>query len=107
MPSDFVHLHVHTEYSLLDGQSRIDDLVQRAGELEMPAIGISDHGMMFGVIDFFRAAQSAGIKPVIGMEAYLAPRKMSDKDSNLDKRPYHMLLWAQNMNGYLNMMKMA
>ncbi len=107
MPSDFVHLHVHTEYSLLDGQSRIDDLVQRASELEMPAIGISDHGVMFGVIDFFRAAQSAGIKPVIGMEAYLAPRKMTDKESNLDKRPYHMLLWAQNMTGYLNLMKMA
>lgn len=107
MPSEFVHLHVHTEFSLLDGQSRVKTLVQRAQELEMPAVGITDHGVMFGVIDFYRAATSAGIKPVIGMEAYLAPRRMIDKDSNFDKRPFHMLLLAKNMTGYKNLIKMA
>ena len=107
MPSDFVHLHVHTEYSLLDGQSRIKDLMKYANELDMPAVGLSDHGVMFGAIDFFRAAKKADITPVVGMEAYLAPRKMTDKDAVLDKRPFHMLLWAQNMTGYRNLMKMA
>jgi DNA polymerase-3 subunit alpha len=107
MPSDFVHLHVHTEYSLLDGQSRIDKLVERAKQLEMPAVGISDHGVMFGVIDFYRKAKSAGINPVVGMEAYLAPRSRFDKDPQLDKRPYHLLLWAKNKTGYKNLLKIA
>jgi len=107
MSSDFVHLHVHTEYSLLDGQSRIKDLVARAQELDMPAVGITDHGVMFGVIDFFRACVDAQVKPVIGMEAYLAPRTRFDKDANIDKRPYHLLLWAKNMSGYRNLMKLA
>jgi DNA polymerase-3 subunit alpha len=107
MPSEFVHLHVHTEYSLLDGQSRIEDLMKRANELEMPAVGISDHGVMFGVIDFYREAKKAGIKPVLGMEAYLAPRHRTDKDSVLDKKPYHMLLFAKNNVGYKNLMKLA
>ena len=107
MSSDFVHLHVHTEFSLLDGQSQIKDLVSRAAELEMPAVGITDHGVMFGVIDFYRAAKNAGLKPVIGMEAYLAPRKLTDKDAKLDKRPYHMLLLAKNQEGYQNLMQLA
>ncbi len=107
MPSDFVHLHVHTEFSLLDGQSKISKLMARAQELDMPAVGISDHGVMFGVIDFYRKAKEAGIKPVIGMEAYLAPRKMSDRDPQLDKRPYHLLLFAQNDIGYKNLIKLA
>ncbi len=107
MPSEYVHLHVHTEFSLLDGQSRIKDLIARAEELEMPAVGISDHGVMFGVIDFFRAAKDTSVKPVIGMEAYLAPRRMTDKEAARDKRPYHLLLFAQNMTGYRNLMKMA
>ena len=75
MTSDFVHLHVHSEFSLLDGQSRIKDLVARAKELEMPALGITDHGVMFGVLDFYRACRDAGIKPVVGMEGYLARRR--------------------------------
>ena len=107
MPSEFVHLHVHTEFSLLDGQSRIKTLMQRAQALDMPAVGISDHGVMFGVIDFYRAAKAANIKPVIGMEAYLSPRGRKDKDPNLDKRPFHMLLFAQNDVGYQNLMKLA
>jgi len=107
MTSDFVHLHVHTEFSLLDGQSQIKSLVKRAKELEMDALGITDHGVMFGVIDFYRACMDADITPVVGMEAYLAPRKMTDKDPRLDKRPYHMLLLAKNMTGYQNLLKMA
>lgn len=107
MSSEFVHLHVHTEYSLLDGQSRVSDLVDRALELEMPAVGISDHGVMFGVIDFYRKAKSENITPVIGMEAYLAPRTRFDKEAALDKRPFHMLLFAQNNTGYRNLMKLA
>ena len=107
MTSEFVHLHVHTEYSLLDGQSRIGGLIDRAKELDMPAVGISDHGVMFGVIDFYRAATEAEVKPVIGMEAYLAPRTRFDKDAQLDKRPFHLLLFARNNTGYRNLMKLA
>jgi DNA polymerase III subunit alpha len=107
MTSDFVHLHVHTEFSLLDGQSKIKSLVKRAQELEMSALGITDHGVMFGTIDFYKACIGADITPVVGMEAYLAPRGMTDKDPRLDKRPYHMLLLAKNMTGYQNLLKMA
>ena len=105
--SDFVHLHVHTEFSLLDGQSKIKSLVARAQELGMPALGITDHGVMFGVMDFYRACVDAGIKPVVGMEGYLAPRGMQDRDPRLDRSPYHMLLLAKNMTGYQNLLKMA
>ena len=107
MTSDFVHLHVHTEFSLLDGQSRIKSLVDRAKALDMPALGITDHGVMFGAMDFYRACVEAGITPVVGMEAYLAPRGMQDRDPRLDRRPYHMLLLAKNMVGYQNLLKMA
>ncbi len=107
MTSDFVHLHVHSEFSLLDGQSRIKDLVSRAKELEMPALGITDHGVLFGVQDFYHACIDAGIRPVIGMEGYLAQRRMSDRDPHLDRSPYHMLLLAKNMTGYQNLLKMA
>ncbi|MBZ0281473.1 MAG: DNA polymerase III subunit alpha [Anaerolineae bacterium] len=105
--SNFVHLHVHTEFSLLDGLSRIEKLVGRAKELNMPAVAITDHGTMFGVIDFYRACKAAEIKPIIGMEAYLSRRSMRDKDPKLDKRPYHMLLLAQNQTGYKNLLKIA
>lgn len=103
----FVHLHVHTEYSLLDGLSKIKKLVARAKELNMPALAITDHGTMFGVIDFYRACKEAEVKPIIGVEAYLAPRSMQDRDPKLDKRPYHMLLLAQNGTGYRNLLKIA
>ncbi len=107
MSSDFVHLHVHTEFSLLDGQSRIKDLVARAKALKMPALGITDHGVMFGVMDFYRACVEEDITPVVGMEAYLATRAMHDRDPRLDRSPYHMLLLARNMTGYQNLLKMA
>lgn len=103
----FVHLHVHTEFSLLDGLSRISKLVQRAKELEMPALAITDHGTMFGVIDFFDACTSNNIKPIIGLEAYLAPRGMEDRDPHLDRTPFHLLLLAKNMTGYRNLLKIS
>ena len=103
----FVHLHVHTEYSLLDGFSNIKKLVRRAKELEMPAIAITDHGTMFGVIDFYNAATAAGIKPIIGIEAYLAARRMQDRDVRLDKKSTHLMLLAENQTGYENLLKIA
>ncbi len=107
MTSDFVHLHVHSEFSLLDGQSRIQTLVERAQQLEMPALGITDHGVMFGVLDFYRACAEAGIKPIIGMESYLARRRMTDRDPRLDRSPHHLLLLAKNRTGYQNLLKIA
>jgi len=104
---NFVHLHVHTEFSLLDGLSQINRLVERAKELDMPALAITDHGTMFGVMDFYRACKKAGIKPIIGMEGYLAPRTMRDKESKLDSKPYHLLMLAQNEAGYQNLLKIA
>jgi len=103
----FVHLHVHSEYSLLDGFSNIKKLVNRAKELEMPAVALTDHGTMFGVIDFYNAATAAGIKPIVGVESYLAPRGMASRDPQLDKRSTHILLLAENDTGYKNLLKLA
>ncbi len=103
----FVHLHVHSEYSLLDGFSNIKKLVARAKELEMPALALTDHGTMFGVISFYNAATAAGIKPIIGVEAYLAARGMEQRDSRLDKRSSHLLLLAENETGYKNLLKLS
>ncbi|MFN2178189.1 MAG: DNA polymerase III subunit alpha, partial [Candidatus Promineifilaceae bacterium] len=103
----FVHLHVHSEYSLLDGLSRVDDLVARAVELNQPAIALSDHGAMYGTMPFYRAAKKAGIKPIIGIESYLAKRDMHQRDPQKDKERYHMLLLAQNQAGYRNLLQLA
>jgi len=103
----FVHLHVHSEYSLLDGFSNIKKLVQRAKEMNMPAIGLTDHGTMFGVIDFYNAATAAGLKPIIGVESYMAARGMQDRDPQQDKRSTHILLLAENQTGYSNLLKIA
>jgi DNA polymerase III subunit alpha len=103
----FVHLHVHSEYSLLDGFSNIKKLVQRAREMNMPALALTDHGTMFGVIDFYNAATAAGIKPIVGVEAYLAPRGMGSRDPQLDKKATHLLLLAENQTGYQNLLKVA
>ena len=103
----FVHLHVHSEYSLLDGFSRIKDLVKHAKNLGMPAVALTDHGVMYGVIDFYEAAKQEGIKPIIGLEAYLAQNGMQSKDVKIDKRPNHILLLAENQTGYQNLLKIA
>ena len=103
----FVHLHVHTHYSLLDGFSNIKKLVGRAKDFNMPAVAITDHGTMYGVIEFYQAAKAAGVKPIIGLEGYLATRRMTDKDAKYDKRSYHLLLMAENDTGYRNLLKIA
>lgn len=101
---DFVHLHVHTEYSLLDGMSNIDKLVSHATELNMSSLAITDHGVMSGAIPFYRSAKKAGIKPIIGMEGYLAPNSRFDRDKVIDKKPFHLLMLAKNKQGYQNLM---
>ncbi|WP_420628274.1 DNA polymerase III subunit alpha [Candidatus Leptofilum sp.] len=105
--NQFVHLHCHSEFSLLDGLSRVKDLVNRAAELDQPAIALTDHGAMYGTMPFYRAAKSAGIKPIIGVETYLAQRTMQDRDPQLDKNRFHMLLLAENQTGYLNLLQIA
>ena len=103
----FTHLHVHTEYSLLDGASRIKDLVSRAVELGMDSLAITDHGVMFGVIDFYRECKAQGIRPVIGCEVYTAARSRFDKDVDKDKYQGHLVLLAENDHGYRNLMKIV
>src|SRR5574339_159622 len=103
----FAHLHVHTEYSLLDGFSNIKKLVKRVKELNIPPVAITDHGTMFGVIDFYKAATGEGIKPIIGVEAYMAARTMQDRDSKLDRTSSHLLLLAENETGYKNLLKIS
>ena len=104
---EFVHLHCHSEYSLLDGLSRINEMVERAVELNQPAIALTDHGAMYGTIPFYRACKSAGIKPIIGIETYMAPRSYTDRDPQKDKTRAHMLLLSQNQTGYMNLLKIA
>ncbi len=103
----FAHLHVHSVYSLLDGYSKIDKLVQRTREMGMPAVGLTDHGTMFGVIEFYNEATRAGVKPIIGVEAYLASRRMQDMDPYHDKERFHLLLLAENEVGYHNLLKIS
>ncbi len=106
---NFTHLHVHTEYSLLDGSSKIGELVGRAKELGMDSLAITDHGVMYGVIDFYRAAKSAGINPVIGCEVYVAPGSRFDRESGgeNESRYHHLVLLAENNTGYANLMKIV
>ncbi len=103
----FAHLHVHTDYSLLDGFSNIKKLVQRVQEMNMPAVAITDHGTMFGVMEFYKAATGAGVKPIIGLEAYMAARTMHDRDPKLDRSSTHLLLLAENETGYRNLLQIA
>ncbi len=104
---DFVHLHVHTEYSLLDGANRIKDLIARTKELGMKSIAITDHGVMYGVIDFYKEATSNGVKPILGCEVYTAARTRFDKQSNIDSEQGHLVLLAKNNTGYKNLMKIV
>lgn len=103
----FTHLHVHTEYSLLDGAARIKDLIAGTKELGMDAVAITDHGAMFGVIDFYKEAKKKGIKPIIGCEVYTAARTMLDKDVEKDKHQGHLVLLAKDETGYKNLMKIV
>ena len=107
MPRDsFVHLHLHTEYSLLDGAVRMRELMKRAREFRMPAVAMTDHGNLFGAIEFYQEAKNAGIKPIIGCEAYIAPRSHKDRPSSLREAAYHFTLLARDEVGYHNLVKL-
>ncbi|TAN32873.1 DNA polymerase III subunit alpha [bacterium] len=106
-PNTFVHLHNHTEYSLLDGASRIPALVARAAELGMPALALTDHGVMYGAIHFYKACKDAGIKPIVGCEVYVAPRSRLLREGRVDRDPNHLTLLAANHEGYVNLMKLC
>ena len=105
--SDYVHLHNHTHHSLLDGLTKIPDLVQRIKELGMEAVAMTDHGTMSGTVEFYKEAKDAGIKPIIGMEAYVAARSRFDRDPAKDKARYHLILLAMNETGYKNLMRLS
>ncbi|HEY6011818.1 MAG TPA: PHP domain-containing protein, partial [Nitrospirota bacterium] len=108
--SDFVHLHLHTEYSLLDGANALDALIKKAIDLHMPAIAVTDHGNLFGALDFYLKATKAGIKPIIGCEMYVAPGSRFDKTgagSQHDDNFYHLILLARNKEGYKNLVKLV
>src|SRR5689334_23603786 len=104
--SDFVHLHLHSQFGLLDGANRLDDVIKAAGEAGMPAVALTDHGNMFGAIEIYNKARAAGIKPIVGMEAYVA------QGSRLDRTPgrgssNHLVLLARNETGYRNLLKLT
>jgi DNA polymerase-3 subunit alpha len=110
MASGFTHLHVHTHYSLLDGACKVPNLVKRVKELGMDSVAITDHGCLFGVIEFFNECKKEGIKPILGMEAYMAPgdrRERSTPGGNAGEAAYHLLLLAENQEGYKNLMKLG
>ncbi|MEP6757515.1 MAG: DNA polymerase III subunit alpha [Chthonomonadales bacterium] len=105
--SGFVHLHTHSEFSLLDGAARLDKLVKRAAEMEMPALALTDHGVMYGSFDFYNKCKEAGIKPIVGVEAYVAPGSHKDKTPRTEKNAYHLLMLAKNEVGYKNLLKLT
>ena len=105
---NFTHLHVHTEYSLLDGSNKINEYVSRVKELGMKSAAITDHGVMFGCIDFYKAAKAAGIKPILGCEVYVAPGSRFDKEKGKEEdRYYHLVLLAETQEGYQNLIKIV
>ena len=105
---DFTHLHVHTEYSLLDGSNKIEEYVSRVKELGMDSAAITDHGAMYGCIDFYKAAKAAGIRPILGCEVYVAPGSRFDRDvGDQEDKYYHLVLLAENNTGYANLMKVV
>lgn len=104
---DFVHLHVHSEYSLLDGMCRIKDLPKRAKELGMKAIALTDHGVMYGAVNFYKECKKEGIKPIIGCEVYVAPRSRFEKEAGIDDDYAHLILLVKNKTGYQNLIKLV
>ena len=103
----FVHLHVHTGYSLLDGMCRIDEVIQKAIDEKMPAVAITDHGALYGAFKFFIKAKEAGIKPIIGVETYKAKKSRFDKQPGLERDQFHLVLLAKNLEGYKNLLKIV
>ncbi|HVX58290.1 MAG TPA: PHP domain-containing protein, partial [Candidatus Saccharimonadales bacterium] len=106
-PSDYVHLHNHTQYSLLDGLTKVPALIDRVKEMGMDAVAMTDHGTMSGVIEFYKAAKAGGVKPIIGMEAYISPRDHTDKDPAHDRQYFHLTMIAMNYQGYQNLMRLS
>ncbi len=105
---DFVHLHLHTQYSLLDGTIRLADLFKKARDYKMPAVAITDHGNMYGAVDFYQQAYKAGIKPIIGCELYVAPKSRFDKTSEgPGETARHLIVLAKNLQGYRNLIKLT
>jgi len=105
---DFVHLHLHTHYSLLDGATRIDQLIAAAEAGGMEALAVTDHGNLFGAVDFYTTATKAGIKPILGMEAYISPTTRTDRSmANQKTAAYHMILLAMNETGWRNLIKLS
>jgi DNA polymerase-3 subunit alpha len=103
----FVHLHTHSEFSLLDGAARLDGLVKRATELEMTSLALTDHGVMYGAVDFYSKCRAAGIKPIVGVEAYVANGDHREKTARTEKNAYHLLLLAKDLTGYKNLLKLT
>src|SRR3989344_5323431 len=103
----FIHLHTHSHYSLLDGLSKIDGMVTLAKEHGMPAIGLTDHGAMYGIIDFYSSCVKNSIKPIIGVEVYIANRTRFDKEAGIDNKRYHLTVLAKNNIGYQNLIKLT
>ena len=106
-PNDFTHLHVHSEFSLLDGLGRITELVDTAAQLGMDSMAITDHGALYGAVAFYQAARSKGIKPIIGVETYVARRSMTDKEGKADAQPFHLILLATDLVGYRNLCRLV
>ena len=107
MNTKFVHLHTHSHYSLLDGLGKLPDLISRAKELGMDTLALTDHGVMYGAVEFYKKCHDEGIKAIIGVEMYVAPRTMQDKDSKIDSKPYHLVLLAKDQDGYHNLLKIV
>lgn len=105
--ANFVHLHVHTQYSLLDGAAEINQLLRKVKELGMPAVAITDHGVMYGCLKFYQQALEYGVKPILGCEIYVAPRRLNDKVAKVDDNPTHLVLLAENNEGYRNLLKLV
>ena len=103
----FVHLHTHSHYSLLDGLAKTDDLVSLAKEMKMPALAITDHGNLYGAIEFYKKAKKMGIKPIIGLEAYVAANSLYEKRAGIDDKRFHLILLSKNNLGYKNLVKLV
>src|SRR2546428_5343049 len=106
-PDSFVHLHLHTEYSLLDGAVRMKELMKKAAEMKMPAVAMTDHGNLYGAIEFYKEARHAGVKPIIGCEAYIAPRSHKERGMSIRDAAYHFTLLARDAAGYRNLVKLV
>ncbi|MGI6593091.1 MAG: DNA polymerase III subunit alpha, partial [Bacteroidales bacterium] len=104
---NFVHLHLHTQYSILDGAANIERIFNKAQQLEMPAVAITDHGNMYGVLDFYRTSKAYNVKPILGCEIYVARRSMANKENDIDRSGFHLILLAKNLTGYHNIIKLV